>query len=128
MAMGASNRTDDGALPSGREIARHYDRHERWGRLVKRSGSTGEFGIGSEASLRMVESPQVRVPGHQPACLSGDSHIHSRSSPGEGRRFLPSSKDGIQRGRGLGVHRAAGGPEEDGSRPERDGRKEGDER
>ena len=33
-----ANRAGDGSLPSGREIARQYGRHERWGRLVKRSG------------------------------------------------------------------------------------------
>jgi hypothetical protein len=37
------NRAADGALPSGREIAHRYGRHERWGRLVKRSGLAGEF-------------------------------------------------------------------------------------
>jgi len=37
-----ANRAGDGALPSGREIARQYGRHERWGRLVKRSGAAGE--------------------------------------------------------------------------------------
>jgi hypothetical protein len=30
-----ANRAGDGSLPSGREIARQYGRHERWGRLVK---------------------------------------------------------------------------------------------
>lgn len=38
-----ANRAGDGALPSGLEIARQYGRHERWGRLVKRSGAAGEF-------------------------------------------------------------------------------------
>jgi Protein of unknown function (DUF2637) len=37
------NRAGDGALPSGGEIARQYGRHERWGRLVKRSGLAGEL-------------------------------------------------------------------------------------
>src|SRR5580692_7066370 len=37
------NRGEDGALPSGGEIARQYGRHERWGRLVKRSGLAGEL-------------------------------------------------------------------------------------
>jgi hypothetical protein len=34
-----ANRAGDGSLPSGAEIARQYGRHERWGRLVKRSGT-----------------------------------------------------------------------------------------
>jgi hypothetical protein len=38
-----ANRSGDGSLPSGREIARQYGRQERWGRLVKRSGAAGEF-------------------------------------------------------------------------------------
>jgi hypothetical protein len=41
-----ANRAGDGSLPSGREIARQYGRHERWGRLVKRSGHAGEFADG----------------------------------------------------------------------------------
>jgi hypothetical protein len=40
-----ANRAGDGSLPSGRQIARQYGRHERWGRLVKRSGLAGEFTI-----------------------------------------------------------------------------------
>jgi hypothetical protein len=38
-----ANRTVDGVLPTGTEIARQYGRHERWGRLVKCSGMAGEF-------------------------------------------------------------------------------------
>jgi hypothetical protein len=45
-----ANRSDDGTLPSGREIARQYARHERWGRLVKRSGTAGELAPGNEAA------------------------------------------------------------------------------
>jgi hypothetical protein len=41
-----ANRAGDGSLPSGREIARQYSRHERWGRLVKRAGAAGEFAPG----------------------------------------------------------------------------------
>jgi hypothetical protein len=40
--------SSDGCLPSGREIARQFGRHERWGRLVKRSGCGGEFGSKDE--------------------------------------------------------------------------------
>jgi hypothetical protein len=52
-----ANRADDGSLPSGREIARQYGRHERWGRIVKRSGGAGELTMGtepSESGLRLV--------------------------------------------------------------------------
>lgn len=52
-----ANRADNGSLPSGREIARQYGRHERWGRLVKRSGAAGELAAGSagsESGLRLV--------------------------------------------------------------------------
>jgi hypothetical protein len=38
-----TNRSSDGLLPSGRQIAEQFGRHERWGRLVKRSGCAGEF-------------------------------------------------------------------------------------
>lgn len=37
------NRASDGTLPAGSEIARHYGRRERWGRLVKSAGLGGEF-------------------------------------------------------------------------------------
>ena len=56
-----AHRAGDGSLPSGREIADQYGRHERWGRLVKRAGAAGEFDIGSESSepgLRLVQ-PQL---------------------------------------------------------------------
>src|SRR5262249_24042764 len=36
-----ANRADGGSLPSGSQIARQFDRHERWGRLVKRAGAAG---------------------------------------------------------------------------------------
>lgn len=38
-----ANRAPDGSLPSGRVIAAQYGRHERWGRLVKRTGIAGQF-------------------------------------------------------------------------------------
>jgi hypothetical protein len=51
-----AHRASDGSLPSGREIARHYGRHERWGRLVKRAGAAGEFAAEpAEPGLRLVE-------------------------------------------------------------------------
>jgi hypothetical protein len=50
-----AHRASDGSLPSGREIAGQYARHERWGRLVKRCGASGEFGTErSEPALRLV--------------------------------------------------------------------------
>jgi hypothetical protein len=36
-----ANRSEDGRLPSGKVIADHFGRHERWGRLVKQQ--IGEF-------------------------------------------------------------------------------------
>ena len=53
-----ANRAGDGSLPSGRVIAQQYDRHERWGRLVKRAGAAGELAHGrepSEPGLHLVE-------------------------------------------------------------------------
>jgi hypothetical protein len=38
-----SNRARDGSLPSGKAIADEFDRRERWGRLVKRSGLAGDY-------------------------------------------------------------------------------------
>jgi hypothetical protein len=51
-----ANRAGDDSLPSGREIALHYGRHERWGRLVKRSGAAGEFAPGSGSGLHLAGS------------------------------------------------------------------------
>jgi Protein of unknown function (DUF2637) len=44
-----ANRCGDGSLPSGKAIACQFNRHERWGRLVKRSGCAGEFGFRLES-------------------------------------------------------------------------------
>ena len=55
VAIGAGKPGDDGSLPSGREIANQYGLHERWGRLVKRSGRGGEFASGGEPDLHLVE-------------------------------------------------------------------------
>lgn len=48
-----THRSSEGLLPSGKEIARHYGRHERWGRLVKHAGAAGEFPV--EPNLWLVE-------------------------------------------------------------------------
>jgi hypothetical protein len=47
-----AHRAADGSLPSGREIAGRYGRHERWGRLVKRAGVAGQFT--TARSLRLL--------------------------------------------------------------------------
>jgi hypothetical protein len=38
-----ANRTPTGGLPSGKVIAERFGRRERWGRLVKRAGTTGHL-------------------------------------------------------------------------------------
>jgi hypothetical protein len=38
-----ANKTNDGSLPSGKAIAARYGRHERWGRMVKQTGSSGQL-------------------------------------------------------------------------------------
>jgi hypothetical protein len=40
-----THRGADGSLPSGKQIASHFDRHERWGRFVKRAGIAGGFSV-----------------------------------------------------------------------------------
>lgn len=45
------NRTPAGDLPSGRVIAERFGRRERWGRLVKQTGTTGGFGQKSAAQV-----------------------------------------------------------------------------
>jgi hypothetical protein len=59
-----AHRADDGSLPSGRDIAWQHGRHERWGRLVKRAGTAGEFDVGGEPSepgLRLVPLQHPRT-------------------------------------------------------------------
>lgn len=51
-----ANCAEDGSLPSGREIAHQFGRHERWGRLVKRSGCSGEFAVTVDTNSRRVEA------------------------------------------------------------------------
>ena len=51
-----AQRADDESLPSGSQIACQFGRQERWGRLVKRAGTAGEFSTeASEPALRLVE-------------------------------------------------------------------------
>jgi hypothetical protein len=57
-----ANRAGDGSLPSGREIARQYGRHERWGRLVKRSGAAGELAPRSDSSPQGLHLVGQRLP------------------------------------------------------------------
>ncbi|WP_398694271.1 DUF2637 domain-containing protein [Streptomonospora wellingtoniae] len=38
-----ANRREDGSLPTGREIAAHFDHKDRWGRLIKQWGQQGRF-------------------------------------------------------------------------------------
>jgi len=48
----------EGSLPSGREIAHRYGRHEHWGRLVKRAGLAAEFTLAEE---RDPPAPRTRA-------------------------------------------------------------------
>ena len=52
------SRAGDGSLPSGRDIARQYGRHERWGRLVKQAGLAGE--LGTQSGQPMTPHPRER--------------------------------------------------------------------
>lgn len=61
-----ASRAEDGSLPSGREIARRYGRHERWGRLVKRSGAAGELATGSEPA-----EPSLSLAGQRLSSATG---------------------------------------------------------
>ena len=44
-----AHRGADSRLPSGKQIASQFGRHERWGRLVKRAGMAGQFKSGNPA-------------------------------------------------------------------------------
>ena len=63
-----ANLGDDGSLPSGRQIADRFGRHERWGRLVKHLGVAGELGAGiTRASRRDVGHAESIQASQQPA-------------------------------------------------------------
>jgi hypothetical protein len=47
------------AFTSGKEIGRQYGRHERWGRLVKRAGTAGEFNVGNAPDDRCGDKEEV---------------------------------------------------------------------
>jgi len=56
-----ANRAADGSLPSRKAIAARFGRHERWGRLIKRMGTSGEFTEsrpqeGASSTVRLVPS------------------------------------------------------------------------
>jgi hypothetical protein len=68
-----ANRSGDGSLPSGREIARQYGRHERWGRLVKSSGTAGQFaGETSKPGLQLVEQQIQSTKGQMTAVSAAE--------------------------------------------------------
>jgi hypothetical protein len=60
-----AHRASDGSLPSGRQIADQYGRHERWGRLVKRAGAAGEFSS-------QPGEPALHLVGQQPEPAAGE--------------------------------------------------------
>jgi hypothetical protein len=65
-----ANRDADGSLPSGKAIAAQYGRHERWGRLVKRTGTVGGFGdTGGQSSYHLDGE---MLPGLRPDDLAHD--------------------------------------------------------
>jgi len=62
-----ANRAADGSLPSGSAIGAAHGRHERWGRLVKKTGQAGAFGpLGApQAGLPHDEPGEVAVAGSE---------------------------------------------------------------
>ncbi len=54
-----AHRGADGALPSGKQIASHFGRHERWGRLVKHAGIAGQFSVGDVPGDRSGDGEEV---------------------------------------------------------------------
>ncbi len=57
-----ANRSANGALPSGDDIARAHGRKERWGRLVKSAGQAGAFSRDEAQGLRAVADSAAGVP------------------------------------------------------------------
>jgi hypothetical protein len=83
MAVGAGQESGDGSLPSGRDIGREYGRHERWGRMVKRSGLAGELDPQTWPSLIHASS---EVPG-------GIAGLTTRLPASRRTERLPSTGD-----------------------------------
>jgi hypothetical protein len=101
------SRAEDGSLPSGRAIGSQYGRHERWGRMVKRSGRRAEYVNRTATSSRpqadsrhrglSERSPRGRTHAvtdgarHRPWCQSGGrSPTRSRGRPAS--RSRPNRK------------------------------------
>jgi hypothetical protein len=59
MALGYGPPGADGSLLSGKQIASHFRRHERWGRLVKSAGMAGQFSGGDAPSDRSGDGREV---------------------------------------------------------------------
>jgi len=54
-------------LPSGKQIADRYGRHERWGRLTKRAGTAGELSHhGPDTRLMNLRRSDERLCGELP--------------------------------------------------------------
>ncbi|HEY5988285.1 MAG TPA: hypothetical protein VIV12_18195 [Streptosporangiaceae bacterium] len=51
-----ANRRPDGCLPSGTEVARQFQRSERWGRLVKNTGLAGQFGTTTQVAAQRAHT------------------------------------------------------------------------
>lgn len=66
-----ADRSGNGSLPTGKDIGRRHSRHERWGRLVKRSGLAGEL---TRKASRGPEPNRLAVtegrPAHHPDRVS----------------------------------------------------------
>ncbi len=56
-----ANRALDGSLPSERVIAARYGRHERWGRLVKRTGIASDFAGANHAAKAQSAGSSIPV-------------------------------------------------------------------
>jgi hypothetical protein len=54
-----THRGADGSLPSGKQIASHFGRHERWGRLVKRTGLAGHLSVGDAPDHRSSDGREM---------------------------------------------------------------------
>lgn len=72
------NRRSDGSLPSGREIATQYGRHDRWGRLVRLSGTNGQLNGPARSEETCTFYPSVT------AIRSAGNHRAQDRLPGPG--------------------------------------------
>ena len=69
---------------AGHDLASYFDRHERWGRLVKRAGMAGEFNSGNVPGVRSADRNENA---HSYRDVTAAAEVRGRSMQAEQRSY-----------------------------------------